>query len=128
MAKKAKKNAKCATPSPAMDAAPLAFLERLLDSRSPSGAETAVIDVVENYIRPVADRVQRDTLGSLSATINPGRTPRVILVGHADEIGLMVHYIESDGFLRARALGGVDVATIAGYPVDILTQIGRAHV
>ncbi|MFH1377159.1 MAG: M42 family metallopeptidase [Planctomycetota bacterium] len=110
-----------------IDGEPRRFLERLLSVPSPVGSETAVRAVIADYARAFADNVQIDTMGNLTAVINPDARPRVMLVGHSDEIGLLVNYIEDDGYLRVAALGGVDISTYLGYPVDILTRDGTVR-
>ena len=110
-----------------IDGEPRRFLEKLLSVPSPVGSETAVRAVVSDYARAFADEVRIDSIGNVTAVINPGAQPRAMLVAHADEIGLLVHYIEDDGYLRVNALGGVDVSTYLGYPVDILTRDGTVR-
>jgi endoglucanase len=48
----------------------------------------------------------------------------VIVTGHADEIGLIVHHIDEHGFLYVRGLGGVDPATIVTGRFEVHTAKG----
>jgi endoglucanase len=47
-----------------------------------------------------------------------------MIVGHADEIGLMVRYVDEDGFVYATGIGGVDAATLPGKRLVIHTSRG----
>ena len=50
--------------------------------------------------------------------------PRVMVVGHTDEIGLQVKYIDDRGFLYFAAVGGVDAHLTPGKLVNIHTAAG----
>ncbi len=97
-----------------MREASLEFLRRLLTTPSPSGFERAGQRVWLDYAGAFADETQTDVYGSAVATLNPGGTPRVMIVGHADEIGLMVNHIDEKGFIYARSIGGIDPAVVPG--------------
>ncbi len=99
------------------------FLSELLQTRSPTGAETEAAAVVEKYIKPVADTFERDVLGNRIATLGGG-AKKLMLAGHIDEIGLQVSYIDSDGFIFFQQLGGHDNVMISGRGVLILTDRG----
>ncbi|HQP62737.1 MAG TPA: M20/M25/M40 family metallo-hydrolase [Candidatus Cloacimonas sp.] len=44
---------------------------------------------------------------------------KIMIIGHADEIGFMVNYIDESGFIYVKALGGFDVNMLPGLRVDI---------
>jgi len=48
----------------------------------------------------------------------------VLLLGHIDQIGLIVTHIEDSGVLRVRGLGGWDPRVLVGQPVRVRTQGG----
>jgi len=56
--------------------------------------------------------------------LNPKGDAKVMIVGHADEIGLMVHYIDDKGFIYVAAIGGIDPAVVPGKRLTIHTQQG----
>ncbi|HEY8898948.1 MAG TPA: M42 family metallopeptidase [Chthoniobacterales bacterium] len=95
------------------------FLTRLLETPSPSGFEAAGQRVWANHVRPHADTFESDSYGNAWATLNPAGTPRILLAGHADELGFMVGYINDDGFLYFKGIGGVDPALIRGQRVIV---------
>ena len=65
-----------------------------------------------------------DALGNRIATLNPGGDPVLMLAGHMDELGLMVTYVNKDGFLYFETIGGHDRSVISGRRVIIQTEHG----
>jgi putative aminopeptidase FrvX len=103
--------------------APL-FLSELLQARSPSGFETEAQAVFDRHVRPAADAYSNDALGNRLATLNPGGDPVLMLAGHIDELGLMVSFVNKDGFLYFETIGGHDRTVISGRRVVIQTARG----
>lgn len=101
-----------------------ALLNALLDARSPTGAEYEAQKVIDTFVKPAAALYEKDALGNRIATINPEGDPVVMLAGHMDELGLIVSYIDKNGFLYFDTLGGHDHTMISGRRVSILTQDG----
>lgn len=97
----------------------LSFLQSLLEAPSPSGFEQPVQQVVRSYAQQWTDEMRTDVHGNVIAAKNPDATPRVMLAGHCDQIGLMVQHITDEGFLNFSAIGGVDVALLPGARVYI---------
>lgn len=103
----------------------LQFFKELLHAPSPSGYEQPAQRVFRAYIEPFAT-VTSDVIGNVYGRIE-GRAegcPRVMLVGHSDEIGLQVKYIEDKGFIFFAAIGGVDAHLTPGLRVNIHTKNG----
>ena len=88
----------------------LEFLERLVNTPSPSGHEARGQRVWLDYARAFADESFTDAYGNAVAVLNKGGSPRLMLAAHADEISLVVNYIDDKGFIYVRKLGGVDPA------------------
>ncbi len=100
------------------------FFEELLHTPGPSGYEGPVQDLWRSYLIREVGKVHRDVHGNQYATIR-GRSDRsLFLVGHADEIGLIVHYIDEEGFLYVRSIGGLDVGILPSQRVTISTRNG----
>ena len=95
------------------------FLKHLLETPSPSGFEIKGQRVWSDYVRPFADKVRSDPYGNVYATLNPDAAPKILLAGHADELGLMISYINDEGFLYFKGIGGVDRAMLRGQRVII---------
>lgn len=96
------------------------FLERLLDAAGPSGFEVRPARVWRQEAERFADRVSVDVSGNSVAEINPEGSPRVMLAGHVDEIGLQITHIDDKGFLFVDEIGGWDAQVVVGQRVTIL--------
>jgi len=101
------------------------FLNRLLNSISPSGYEQEASVIWAKEARKFADEVTSDQHGNVYATINKGGAPRVMLAGHIDEIGMMVTYIDDKGFLNFMPIGGWDPQILQGQRVHLKTKKGK---
>ncbi len=104
----------------------LKFLEQLLDAPSPSGYEQPAQRVFRDYVAPFCDELTTDVMGNVYARISgKGKNlPRVMIVGHTDEIGLQIKYIDDKGFLYFAAVGGVDAHLTSGKRVAVHTANG----
>ncbi|MBM3498346.1 MAG: M42 family metallopeptidase [Armatimonadetes bacterium] len=102
----------------------LDFLKALLEAPSPSGYEQPAMRIVREYVQGFADEVKTDVHGNVVAALNPSGSPRVMLAGHCDQIGMMVQYINDDGYLYFAAIGGIDTAVLAGLRVRVHTSHG----
>ena len=102
----------------------LDFLRQLIETPSPSGFEQPAQRLVRHYVAPYADEVRTDVHGNVIAVKNPEGTPRVMLAGHCDQIGMMIQHISEDGYLYFAAVGGIDAAVMAGIPVVVHNERG----
>ena len=100
------------------------FLVDLLNSRSPTGAEYEAQAVVDQYVENEVDTYRRDTMGNRFATVNPEGDPGLLFAGHIDELGLIITYINDQGFVYFDTLGGHDNTMISGRRVSIITKNG----
>ena len=96
------------------------LIQKLTETFSPSGYESAIREVIRAEVEPFADEVRVDALGSLiirkGAKGKNGR--RIMLAAHMDEIGLIATHVDAHGFIRFTSIGGVRPHTLAG---------GRVH-
>jgi putative aminopeptidase FrvX len=99
-------------------------LRSLLTAHGPSGYETAPAAVFRDAASAYAE-VVTDVMGSVWARV-PGTAggPTLAIVGHIDEIGLIVSHIDDDGFLRFRGVGGWDPQILVGQRVVLGTREG----
>ena len=58
-----------------------------------------------------------DPLGNLWASAGPEEGLHVVAVGHADQIGMIVTYVQDDGFVRFDAVGQLDQQLLPGHTV-----------
>jgi len=102
----------------------LSFLEKLVNTPSPVGHEARGQRVWLDYARQFADETFSDAYGNCVAVLNKGGSPRLMLSGHADEIAMAVNYINDEGYLYVRRMGGVDAAITKAQRVVIHTANG----
>jgi len=107
-----------------MRTASLAFLKTLVNTPSPVGHETRGQRVWLDYAKTFADETFSDAYGNCVAVLNRGGSPRIMLAGHADEIAMAVNYIDDNGYLYVRRMGGVDAAITKAQRVVIHTRQG----
>ncbi|MDW7643629.1 MAG: M42 family metallopeptidase [Desulfuromonadales bacterium] len=102
------------------------FFKRFVEAPSPSGFEQPAQRVFRQELADVADTVETDVMGNVMARVRASRedAPRVMLAGHCDEIGLMVKYIDDNGFLYFGPIGGVDAHLVPGQRVWVHAAAG----
>ena len=110
----------------------LAFLKRLLDTPGPIGIRGTSGTRMARGSVELRREVTTDVAGNSMAEINPGGSPTIMLDGHIDEIGLIVQYIDDDGFVYPSPIGGWDPQVLVGQRIrflgrggDVLGVIGK---
>ena len=104
--------------------ASLNFLRKLCNTPSPVGHETRGQRVWLDYAKQFADETFSDAYGNCVAVLNKGGSPRIMLAAHADEIAMSVNYIDDNGFIYVRRMGGVDAAITKAQRVVIHAKHG----
>ena len=101
-------------------------LSKLLTAAGPSGYETAPAAVFAQAGRAFTDDVSVDIMGSAVARVagTAEGAPSLAIVGHIDEIGLIVTHIDDKGFLRFIGVGGWDPQILVGQRVELITRDG----
>lgn len=101
-------------------------LEYLTSIPALSGMEDRMISETVNRFKPLADDVEVDLLGNVTATFKgeSEKEPRLLIFAHVDEIGLMVTKVEANGYLRFDRIGGVPEKTLRGQCVDVFSLDG----
>jgi putative aminopeptidase FrvX len=102
----------------------LKFLQKLINTASPPGHEAKGQRVWLDYVSQFAQETFSDAYGNAVAVFNKGGSPRIMLAGHADEIAMAVNFINPEGFIYVRKLGGVDPAITKAQRVVIHTRNG----
>ena len=111
--------------TPAMRSESLDFLKTLVNTPSPSGYEEKNAQVYRDYTSQFADKIHTDTHGSVWAILNPEAEMKVMLAGHMDEIGFQVSYVDENGFISFRGIGGHDTMVPIGQRVFVHTATER---
>lgn len=66
----------------------IAMLKDLTDAKGIPGNEKEPRDVMEKYLKPYADEVYTDNLGSLiGKKTGESDGPKIMIAGHLDEVG-----------------------------------------
>src|SRR5690348_8862607 len=102
----------------------LNFLRTLVNTPSPTGHEVRGQRVWLDYVKPLAEETFSDAYGNCVAILNKGGSPRVMLAAHADEIALSVNYINDQGFIYVKKMGGVSPMITKAQRVTIHTRQG----
>jgi endoglucanase len=110
------------------------LLHELLTAFGPTGHEAEAASVWRGAASGFAE-VSSDTLGSSFARVGPGGgAPAIALIGHVDEIGLVVTHADESGLLRFALLGAFAAESLLGARVELRGRggpvrgvIGRAR-
>lgn len=102
-----------------MRAQSLEFLKAIVNVPSPSGYEERAAQVYRDYTKPFADSITTDVHGNVAAILNPKAEMKIMLAGHMDEIGFIIHYISDEGLLYFSGIGGHDSTIPVGQRVWI---------
>jgi putative aminopeptidase FrvX len=91
-----------------------------------SGMEDRMITEMVSRFKPLADDVEVDYLGNVTATFKgrDDKEPRLLIFAHIDEVGLMVTKVDANGYLRFDRIGGVPEKTLRGQFVDVFSIDG----
>lgn len=96
------------------------MLKTLSESFGISGFEESVSEIVEGYVKPYCDRLEKDSMGNLYAFKKGKNSKRTVaLFAHTDEVGLMVSSITDEGLLKFRTVGGIDNGVLPGKTVFV---------
>lgn len=96
------------------------------NARGASGFEDEVLEVARRYAAPYAS-FQEDSLRNLyfRRRENTGGKPVVMLDGHSDEVGFMVHYINPNGTIHFVPLGGWVASNVPAHRVLVRNADGE---
>ncbi len=100
----------------------IAFLRELMAAICPSGYEREASQIWKAEAETFVDHIWEDRHGNTYGAINEGGSPRVMLAGHIDEIGLMITRVDDKGFLSFAGIGIWDPQILPGQRVRIRTE------
>lgn len=87
------------------------LLKKLTQSFATSGNEEAICELIKSEIKDCVDEIYTDNLGNLIAH-KKSDGEKFMIAAHMDEIGVMVTFVEKNGYLRFAPVGGLDVNTL----------------
>jgi tetrahedral aminopeptidase len=100
------------------------FLTQIEETPSVSGFEQPVARLIRKRMAKWADDIVTDVHGNVIVSAGDKKGPRIMLAGHMDQIGLMVNYVNDDGYIYFEAVGGIDNTVLPGSRLTILTKNG----
>ncbi len=104
------------------------LLEELTNAYGPSGFEGPVRAIVQRELAPLCDHIETDGIGSLIGRLGgESESPRIMLGGHMDELGLMVKYVTPEGFVMFQTIGGWLDQSLINQRWVILTRRGSVR-
>lgn len=98
------------------------LLRELMEIPGPTGQEHRVMAWLEDRWAGRVEKLWRSKLGNLLAHVG-GQGPKLLITGHADEIGFVVRGIDEQGFLwlaSAQAGGDPRLRYPAGHPALVI--------
>jgi len=97
------------------------ILKELVNTFGISGFEEPIREKIRKLFPQV--EFKEDEVGNLSATIGSGGR-QIAFMAHMDELGFLINYVEKNGYLRFKPIGGWDVRGVYNRVVEILTDQG----
>ena len=101
----------------------LILLDEMLGSHGPVGDEREIDAVLMREFAATGAKTWQDGMSNIIAHL-PGEGPRVMVVVHKDELGLIVSHVPEDGNLKAQDLGMSQPWKYGEGPVDIIADDG----
>ena len=102
------------------------LLKKLSEACGISGFEDEIREILKDELKDCVDEMETDLMGNLITT-HKGKEgkPSVMLASHMDEVGLMVSFIDDEGFLRFIKIGGINDQMLLNQKVYIQTENGE---
>lgn len=100
-----------------------AFLKTLLDTPGPSSYEAPPARVWRTEAAGFST-VHADVVGNSFATVEGSGGPTILLAGHIDEIGIIVTWVDENGFVYFEPIGGWDPQVLVAQRIRFLGKHG----
>ncbi|WP_312812255.1 M42 family metallopeptidase [Sedimentibacter sp.] len=95
------------------------FLKELTELSGVSGNEYEVRNYIKNKLKEIGCEFYIDKLGNVVAHNKGKKNKKIMVAAHMDEVGLIVSHIDSDGFIKFQAVGGIDQRVLNSKVVTI---------
>jgi endoglucanase len=103
------------------------ILRNLSEAFGPSGHEEDVRAYISDLVKHMVDEIQEDAVGNLIVLKQGKSKKKLMLDAHTDEIGVMVRFIDENGFLRFAKLGGWDDRLFPAHRVKLRSRSGKFY-
>ena len=102
------------------------LLKKLSDAPGVSGFEEEIREIIIDELKDHVDEVEVDQMGNVITT-RKGKPngKKIMLAAHMDEIGLMIRYIDKNGFIKFSKIGGINDQMLLNQEVTIHTEDGK---
>ena len=101
-------------------------LRELTAIPSPSGFEEPMIKYMYEKTTAYGIKAEVDLLGNVIASFGtPSKGPKIMIIAHMDEVGMIVRKISSNGFLRVEKIGGIPEKILLGCKVLVRAEKGN---
>jgi putative aminopeptidase FrvX len=102
------------------------LLKKLSDAPGVSGFEEEIREIIIDELKDHVDEVEVDQMGNVITT-RKGKPngKKIMLAAHMDEIGLMIRYIDKNGFIKFSKIGGINDQMLLNQEVTIHTDDGE---
>lgn len=99
------------------------LLEELSLTPAISGFENDIREIISGQLEDYVDKIETDDMGNVVCTKKgEDDAPTVMLASHMDEIGLMVKYIDDNGFIKFIKIGGINDQMLINQAVIIHSE------
>lgn len=105
------------------------LLRRLTEAHGVPGQEDAIREIVRSELQGLCE-FRTDRMGNLHCVkraTTGSEAKKLMIAAHMDEIGYIVKFIESNGFLRLQTLGGWDPRQMFSQRVKVHTRDGMLN-
>lgn len=101
------------------------LLKEITEANGVSGYEDEIRQIMKRELNGFVDNIEFDKMGSVLG-IKKGSfdSPRIMVIGHMDEIGFMVKEITNEGYIKFLPLGGWWGHVALGQRMRIITSKG----
>lgn len=101
------------------------LMRELCQTNSISSYESDIANIIQRELENVVDSIEKDHMGNMICTKKgKDNKPSIMLASHMDEIGLMVRYIDDNGFIRFTKIGGINDQMLHNQTVTIHSSKG----
>mgnify|MGYP001025136261 CR=1 FL=1 len=101
-------------------------LRELTAIPSPSGFEEPMIKYMYEKAKAYGIKAEVDSLGNVITSFRaPSKGPKIMIIAHMDEVGMIIRKISSNGFLRVEKIGGIPEKILLGCKVLVRAEKGN---
>jgi endoglucanase len=104
----------------------LDLLRDLCAAPAPTGFEAPVLDLARQRLSALS-APDGDPLGNVWGTVKGQGAPHVVVTAHADQIGLILTYVDEHGYVSFDKIGGLDPQLLPGRDLVVHGAKGAVH-